>query len=388
MRLIVFSGVHHHTREGQIVAHGGFVREMDVWAHIFERVVVVAPLTDTLCKDDDVPYNEKNIEVFPISSAINSNGLSGKIRLLVSAPKWMSTANRLIQPEDVIMARGPDSIGFLGYLVTRFRKNKRFAKYADQWVNFTGEPLGYRLQKLFYKSRSFGGLVQIYGDSDPKRPHLIPFFTSSVYQAQWKDAGTRIQNMVRPHEPLRCLFVGRLVFAKGVDVIIRSIAQLKKDEFAVSLTIVGDGPERAKLETLAKNLNLGNDIKFIGNVGWASLADLYASSDVFIHASRKEGFGKVIVEAMTFALPIIGTEVGISRELLSPPRCGIIIPPNDSEVLATQIKQVMNNYPCFSELGSNARQKARDYLLENVEQQYREFSRKLLEIPTANEIKN
>jgi glycosyltransferase involved in cell wall biosynthesis len=378
MRLIVYSGVHHHTDHGQIVAHGGFVREMELWARLFDRVLIVAPLTETKLKADDKPYEESNIEFFAISSAFDSNGLSGKVRLIRMLPGLLKRANSVIQSDDVIMARGPDSIGFLGYLLTRFKKNKRFAKYADQWQNFSGEPFGYRLQKLFYRSKSFGGLVQIYGDADPKRPHLVPFFTSSITEDQWVDAGTRIQHVTRPHEPLRCLFVGRLVYAKGVDVIINSVSRCQKDGLNIALTIVGDGPERERLESKVEKFGLKKVVRFTGNLGWNSLAEIYSSSDVFIQASRKEGFGKVLTEAMTFALPIIGTDVGVTKEILEPPDYGITIQSADEIAQYSMIKECYLNYEKYKSIGAKARLKSHQYILENLENRYLTFLREIV----------
>jgi glycosyltransferase involved in cell wall biosynthesis len=379
MRLLVFSGVHHHLENGQTIAHAGFVREMDVWAGLFEQVLIIAPNSDTAPKADDIPYAKKNIELFTLCQAFSSDGLIGKLRLFLQLPKWLIKTNKLIKPDDVIMARGPDSIGFLGYLVTRYRKNIRFAKYADQWENFEGEPKGYRLQKTFYKARSFGGLVQIYGPNDPKRPHLVPFITSSINQQEWLNADPSTYIHRRPHDPFRLLFVGRLVYAKGVDILLQSVNELIKNGYNLILTIVGDGPESKELASLADSLQISSSINFTGRLGWADLKKFYESADLFIHPSRKEGFGKVMIEAMTYALPIIGADVGISRQILGENKAGIIIQSESVEALVSNIKEVIENYGQAQEMGLRGRKLAEKYLLDRLESRYQEFINQLLD---------
>ena len=78
MRLLVFSGVHHHVENGQTIAHAGFVREMDVWAELFEQVLIIAPNSDTAPNADDIPYAKENIKLFTLCQAFISDGLIGK----------------------------------------------------------------------------------------------------------------------------------------------------------------------------------------------------------------------------------------------------------------------------------------------------------------------
>lgn len=373
MRLLVFSGVHHYYQKGQIFAHGGFVNEMEIWARLFDEVLVIAPKAFADQKGDDIPYKSSGISLFPLCSVFDSNGLTGKVRLLLSAPSWLIKSLKIIKPGDVIMARGPDSIGFLGYLVSRFKSNKHFAKYADQWQNFKGEPLGYRLQKIFYRSKLFGGLVQIYGKDDQNRSHLIPFFTSSITRSQWHDADPDFYIKNRPHDPFRLLFVGRLVYAKGVDVILKALQILIHKGYNVTFTIAGDGEEQERLISLSNDLQLSNLVSFVGRLGWDQLKQIYQDADVFVHASRKEGFGKVLLEAMTYALPIIATDVGVTMKILSPTQYGYVIEPDDVGLLVHRLEQIITDYSGAQVVGENARAQVAHFFLDDLEAYYREF---------------
>lgn len=370
-RLVVFSSVSHFVNHC-VIAHAGFVKEIDLWAKIFDRVLIVTIKDPGMPTEDAIPYKASNIDFFWLSGSIYTSGIFGKIRLLTRFPGWIIHSAKVLLADDILMARGPDSIGFLGFILGKLKRLPHFAKYADQWQNFAGEPLGYRLQKMVYRSRFFGGPVQIYGTIDSERPHLVPFFTSSISSADWIEASELMKERpVAP--PFRLLFVGRLAKAKGVDVIIQAMDRLNKAGYNVRLDIVGEGPEAKNLASLSQSLGLTNSIQFSGNLGWESLKLKYASSHCFIHASRKEGFGKVIIEAMTFALPIIATDVGVSREILQPPEFGVIVKPNNPEVIATQVMEMIDQYPEYVSIGNSGRVHAKKYLLDNVEVLYKDF---------------
>jgi glycosyltransferase involved in cell wall biosynthesis len=380
LRLVIFSSVS-HFQQAQIVAHAGFVKEVESWAKIYDKVLIISLSDNGTPAKDAIAYTPKNISYFWLDHVVKTGGINGKLLLIFKYPQWISKALKVLRREDVLMARGPDSLGFLGFVLGKVKNLPHFGKYADQWQPFKGEPIGYRLQKMIYRSQFFGGPVQIYGESDPARPHLVPFFTSSVSMADWLTAGNMIVKR-RFELPFKLLFVGRLVKAKGVDLILDAVKNLQQNGYDVCLDIVGDGPEHTILEEYSSRLGISQWVTFYGRLGWQEIQQKYANSHCFVQASRKEGFGKVFIEAMTFALPIIGTDVGISKAILSPPRFGMVIPPDDSGSISSQVQRIMDDYQYFTDIGKNARQEAKKYLLENVEKEYREFTRKFLEIYT------
>ena len=376
MRLVIFSSVPHY-QHSQITAHAGFVHEIDLWASIFEEILVIALIGVGNAPADAIPYSFKNISFFWLDKTLSTDGVRGKLLLLLKYPFWIQKSLQVLSNEDVVMARGPDSVGFLGFITGKYLHLPHFAKYADQWKNFDDEPLGYRIQKMVYRSHFFGGPVQIYGSADAKHPHLVPFFTSSVTLTDWEYAKNVI--LQRKFElPFRLIFVGRLVRAKGVDLIVDAVRILHTDGYPVHLEIVGEGSELINLKNLVSDLGLSKLVTFNGQLDWSAIQERFAISHCFIHASRKEGFGKVLIEAMSYGLPIIGTDVGLSCEILSPPQYGFVVPPNSAEAIAEQVKLIMDNYSASVEVGERARQKARNYLLENVREQYVSFVKKCL----------
>lgn len=128
---------------------------------------------------------------------------------------------------------------------------------------------------------------------------------------------------VDPQRPLRLLFIGRLVPLKGVDMLLEAAAPLLKTG-SVELSIVGDGPERARLEEIAAQEKLPG-VVFHGNVPHHMVRSWIASSDVFVFPSIREFGGAVVLEAMSSGLPVIVMNYGGPGELASK-ECGVLIP--------------------------------------------------------------
>jgi glycosyltransferase involved in cell wall biosynthesis len=142
---------------------------------------------------------------------------------------------------------------------------------------------------------------------------------------------------------LRLLFVGRLVYYKGVDVLLRAIKGL--DE--VVLEIVGDGSDRAGLESLAKELGIAERVQFSGTVSDDELASAYSTADAFVlpSVSRAEAFGLALTEAMACGLPAISTSVGTGTDWVnSDGVTGLVVPPNDVAALADAIDALRDPY--------------------------------------------
>lgn len=115
-----------------------------------------------------------------------------------------------------------------------------------------------------------------------------------------------------PPERLRVGFVGRLVPEKGVDILLRALSGL---EYPVEALIVGDGPEKAALRSLAQSLGLADTCKFIPRVPQSAIPHVMSQFDVLVLPSRgrpgwKEQFGRVLIEAMATGAVVVGSDSG------------------------------------------------------------------------------
>lgn len=140
----------------------------------------------------------------------------------------------------------------------------------------------------------------------------------------------------RPDGPVRLLLVGRLVHQKAVDVMLNALARLDAAT-RPRLTVVGDGPERAALEALSRNLGLDASVDFAGWVARDRLADTYRAHDVLVSPSRFEGMSLVLQEAMACGLPVVATRIPGSEELVVDGETGLLVEVEDVAGLAAAV---------------------------------------------------
>ena len=147
------------------------------------------------------------------------------------------------------------------------------------------------------------------------------------------------------------LFVGRHRYYKGVDDLIRAVADLD-----VHLLIGGDGPMRQALGQLVDSLGVVEKVTFTGEVPDADLPGLYASADLFVLPanSRAEAFGIVLLEAMASGLPCITTELGTGTSfVVEDGVTGMVVPPKSPPDLRIAINRLAAN-PDMRELYGRA----------------------------------
>lgn len=135
---------------------------------------------------------------------------------------------------------------------------------------------------------------------------------------------------------LHLAFVGRLAPVKGLRVLLDAMGPLLEARPGLRLTIVGDGPDRAALETLARPL--GEAVRFTGVLSQDEVAATLADADALVLPSFAEGVPVVLMEAMASGKPVIATRVAGVQELVEDGISGFVVPPGDADALARSIK--------------------------------------------------
>jgi glycosyltransferase involved in cell wall biosynthesis len=129
------------------------------------------------------------------------------------------------------------------------------------------------------------------------------------------------------------LFVGRLVQRKGVDVLLQAWARSASARSG-RLLLVGDGPERARLEGMAHALGIAGSVHFAGER--TDTLAFYAAADAFVFPSRREGLPNALLEAMSCGLASIATRIGGCTDVVTD-GVGLLVPADDPAALGTAL---------------------------------------------------
>jgi glycosyltransferase involved in cell wall biosynthesis len=168
--------------------------------------------------------------------------------------------------------------------------------------------------------------------------------------------GVRVPSTPPPlevREPMRVVVVADLHWRKGVDVMLAAAAQAV---MPWSLCIVGDGPEREKLESLARALPSGHPVEFAGRKSDA--ANAAAAGDVFCLPSRGESFAYVVLEAMACGRPVVASRVDGTDEAVAHERTGLLVPPDDAPALARALDRLATDQKLRRDMGRAAHARA------------------------------
>lgn len=156
---------------------------------------------------------------------------------------------------------------------------------------------------------------------------------------------------------INVLCVTRLVPAKGVSLLIEAVARLQKELPELRCTLVGDGPDRDRLERLAIARGVADRIEFVGAVGQDHIQRYYHEADVFALPSFAEGVPVVLMEAMAHGVPVVGTAVGGVSELIEPDVTGLLVPAGDVSALTSALRRLCSDQDLRSALIANGRRK-------------------------------
>lgn len=187
------------------------------------------------------------------------------------------------------------------------------------------------------------------------RCHVIPYGIALEQFEQCDPAA--VAGVRRQHGNRLIISVGRLVYYKGFEHLIRAMTKVRG-----KLLIVGDGPLRAKLQELAASLGLGEKVVFLGEIQNEQIIPYYHASDVFALASvvRSEAFGIVQIEAMAAGLPVVNTQLDSGVPFVSlHGQTGLTVPPADPHAMAAALNRLLDDEDLRRSLGNAGRIRAR-----------------------------
>lgn len=141
----------------------------------------------------------------------------------------------------------------------------------------------------------------------------------------------------------RFIAVGSLFVIKNYQMLIDAFAKSRLADEGCTMIIVGDGPERLKLEKTIKELNLDEKVSLLGRKTKDEIVNILAESHVFVLSSEKETFGVACIEALSQGLPAIATRCGGPEEFINESN-GLLVEPNNSDSMASAMRKIFVNY--------------------------------------------
>ncbi|MBE9189977.1 glycosyltransferase family 1 protein [Gloeocapsopsis crepidinum LEGE 06123] len=186
------------------------------------------------------------------------------------------------------------------------------------------------------------------------------------------------------------LYVGRFDFRKGIETLVRAVAQSKLRGNADLKLIIGggsrpgqsDGKERERIEGIVNELGMQDFTVFPGRLGDDDLPTYYAAADVCVVPSHYEPFGLVAIEAMASYTPVVASDVGGLQYTVVSEKTGLLAPPKDNDAFATAIDRILSDSEWRDQLGCAARKRVEDmFSWDGVAAQLSKLYTQLLEEP-------
>jgi len=233
-----------------------------------------------------------------------------------------------------------------------------------------------RTKRLVGNSRS---VAEFYGDLGVPAEKLavvhngidLPAYPADARESVRRELGIAPQTHV-------CGFIGRLASQKRVMDLIWAFELIRVMHGDVAFVVVGDGPERGKLEYFVRSLEISPRVKFLGHRDDATR--LLPALDVFWLASDFEGLSNSIMEAMAAGLPVVASDIPPNRELVIDGETGYLAPVGDRVAFAQLAERILLNPALAEQLGSAGRQRiaARfsvEKMVDGYARLYREVTR-------------
>lgn len=150
------------------------------------------------------------------------------------------------------------------------------------------------------------------------------------------------------------LYVGGLRPVKGVHYLVEAMPAVREQIPEARLTIVGDGPEYARVAGLVKRLDLASAVELVGQVPLDRVAEYYARATVFVLPSLSDPRPLVVTEAFACGLPVIGTRVDGIPEMITDGKNGYLVSPGQPQEIAEAVVRILTNARLWAQLSQNA----------------------------------
>ena len=293
----------------------------------------------------------------------------GNIRPVGYAVRW---ANRQLRTPYIVYVNGGD-------LLRERKKAEQSALKRRTAQSILGHASGIVATSKWVAQLTSDVLQQV-GIEKPPPVAALELGTDPVRFNPSRDTGALRRRWGVGDAPV-VLTVARLVPHKGQDMGIRAIATLGRDFPELRYIIVGEGSDEERLRALAKELGVPDRVGFVGAMRDDELPEAYATSTIYLGASRVdneinvEGFGISFMEAAASGIPSVAGDSGGVRSAVRDGETGIVVPPTDSDAVADAIRSLLLNPDRRNRMGAAGRRAVEThYNWDRVARDTREFT--------------
>jgi len=315
------------------------------------------------------PWNQGNVPL-----QIHSTNSLSKIFYVwdaykVAADKGTVLASQGQSPYQLIITQDPFLTGLVGYLLKRkfkipllihfhgdFWQNKYWLK--ERWFNLILLWLSKFLVKKADGIRVVSSGIKTKLIEIGLAKNKIRVIPTPVNLAKFENYSPEKVEEIRQryqHKKI-ILFVGRLSKEKNLPLLFKSAKQLIKEYSDVIFLIIGQGPERKKLELQVTNAKMQDYVKFLGTIKQNELINYYQACYLVVLPSFSESFGKVLLEAGMAEKPAIATMTTGAKEIIIDNQTGFLVPINDEQILAERIIKLLQDESLAQQMGQAAKE--------------------------------
>lgn len=287
----------------------------------------------------------------------------------------------------------------------KFAKTLVKTKHYDLSHSFFGVPCGYISLKL-KKKYGIPYVVSLRGSDVPgysERFTLIYKLITPLIKKIWREAQFVVANSeglkelalqskpqhsveviyngintqefrpmpeLQKNERFEIICVSRVTPRKGIRFLVQAMKVLTEKMSQAHLTVIGEGNELDSLKNLARALDIEKNVSFLGLVAHEKLAEQYAAADVFVLPSLNEGMSNTMLEALASGLPIVATDTGGTKELVTEGENGFVVKMKDYVDLAEKIEKIAQNKDLQNSMAAQSRIRAEKMSWKNVAKAY------------------
>ena len=209
-------------------------------------------------------------------------------------------------------------------------------------------------------------------------PEKISLIENGIDVSTFKGCEALCEQISKPPLTMRIAVVGRLAPEKGIQFFLRAAREVLLTHPDTEFLLVGDGPQRAELESLARRLQIEKQVIFTG--ARSDMPRVYASMDVFVLPSLNEGMPLALLEAMAAGKAVVATRVGAIPNLITSEHTGLMIEPRDVPALRDSILRLMRDPELRRRLGRTAQNTVKErYSAEAMASSYYRMYRELVD---------